>query len=86
MCSTFGVRAELRTIARARFQGFSRNFSFHFEETFGSVSGIKCATHLEHDCATCEAGLKWLKNWGSLQFASWKRYRSGQERGRFEEF
>ena len=59
-------------------------FSFHDDGTFEIVLGSKCGTHLEHDCATCGVGSKWLESLVSMRFASWKRYRSDEESDRFE--
>ena len=61
-------------------------FSFHFDGAFGSVLCSKCAIDLEHECATCGVGSNMLENRVSLQFASWKRYKSNQKGDRFGGF
>ena len=53
MCSTFGVCLELRT-----------KVAFHFECTFGTVLESKCATHLEHESATCGGCSDRCENFG----------------------
>ena len=59
MCSTFGVCLELRT-----------KVAFHFMCTFGAVLESKCATHLEHESATCGGCSNRCKKLVSVQFAS----------------
>ena len=72
MCSTFGVCSELHT-----------KVALHFECTFGTVLESKCATHLEHESATCGGCSNWCKNLVPVQFASLNRQWRGKERNHF---